>query len=150
MAESPQVSLWMVCPGRSAHEAQCWIEGKAPAWLSERTNALPPVVAKPQPEAAVYIFNWLSMTGTGILISALIAGKLLGASFRTMAEVYGETLIRIRYSLLTIAAMLALGYTTRYSGLDATLGLAFAMRTSRSRFVVDCNTSGRLCSKTTR
>jgi lactate permease len=94
--------------------------------LNNMIQRVPPVVAKPQPEAAVYIFNWLSMTGTGILISALIAGKLIGASFRTMAEVYGETLIRIRYSLLTIAAMLALGYTTRYSGLDATLGLAFA------------------------
>jgi lactate permease len=43
-----------------------------------------------------------------------------------MAAVYWETLIRVRYSLLTIAAMLALGYTSRYSGLDATLGLAFA------------------------
>ena len=32
----------------------------------------------------------------------------------------------MRHSLLTIAAMLALGFTTRYSGLDATLGLAFA------------------------
>lgn len=94
--------------------------------LNNMIQRVPPVVAKPQPEAAVYIFNWLSMTGTGILISALIAGKLIGASFRTMAAVYWETLLRVRYSLLTIAAMLALGYTTRYSGLDATLGLAFA------------------------
>jgi lactate permease len=94
--------------------------------LNNMIQRVPPVVAKPQPEAAVYLFNWLSMTGTGILISALIAGKLIGASFRTMAAVYWETLIRVRYSLLTIAAMLALGYTTRYSGLDATLGLAFA------------------------
>ena len=94
--------------------------------LNNMIQRVPPVVAKPQTEAAVYIFNWLSMTGTGILISALIAGKLIGASFRTMVEVYWETLIRVRYSLLTIAAMLALGYTTRYSGLDATLGLAFA------------------------
>ena len=89
--------------------------------LNNVIQRVPPVVAKPQTEAAVYIFNWLSMTGTGILISALIAGKLIGASFRTMVEVYWETLIRVRYSLLTIAAMLALGYTTRYSGLDATL-----------------------------
>ena len=94
--------------------------------LNNMIQRVPPVVAKPHAEAAVYIFNWLSMTGTGILISALIAGKLIGASFRKMVEVYWETLIRVRYSLLTIAAMLALGYTTRYSGLDATLGLAFA------------------------
>jgi len=94
--------------------------------LNNMIQRVPPVVAKPQAEAAVYILNWLSTTGTGILISAVIAGKLIGASFRTMIDVYWDTLIRVRYSLLTIAAMLALGYTTRYSGLDATLGLAFA------------------------
>jgi lactate permease len=94
--------------------------------LNNMVQRVPPVVAKPTPEAAVYVLNWLSATGTGILISAVIAGALIGASVRTMVAVYGDTLVRVRYSLLTIAAMLALGYTTRYSGLDATLGLAFA------------------------
>ena len=94
--------------------------------LNNMVQRVPPVVAKPTPEAAVYVLNWLSATGTGILISALIAGKLIGASFRQMIEVYWQTLVRVRYSLLTIAAMLALGFTTRYSGEDATLGLAFA------------------------
>ena len=94
--------------------------------LDNLVQRVPPVVAKPIPERAIYLFNWLSMTGTGILISAVIAGKLVGASFRQMIEVYWQTLVKVRFSLLTIAAMLALGYTTRYSGLDATLGLAFA------------------------
>ena len=43
-----------------------------------------------------------------------------------MLWTYGETLVRVRFSLLTIAAMLALGYVTKYSGTDATLGLALA------------------------
>ena len=94
--------------------------------LDKMIQRVPPVVAKPAPEGAVYVLNWLSATGTGILISALIAGKLIGASFGVMGRVYLETLVRVRFSLLTIAAMLALGFTTRYSGLDATLGLAFA------------------------
>jgi lactate permease len=94
--------------------------------LNNIVQRVPPVVAKPAPEAAVYVFNWLSMTGTGILISAVISGILIGASLREMIVVYWETLVRVRYSLLTIAAMLALGFTTRYSGEDATLGLAFA------------------------
>jgi lactate permease len=94
--------------------------------LNNMVQRVPPVVAKPAPEAAVYVFNWLSMTGTGILISAVISGILIGASLREMIVVYWETLVRVRYSLLTIAAMLALGFTTRYSGEDATLGLAFA------------------------
>jgi lactate permease len=87
---------------------------------------MPPVVPKPTPEAAVYVLNWLSATGTGILIAAIIAGLVMGVGFPKMVQTYGRTIKLVRYSLLTIAAMLALGYTTKGSGLDSTLGLAFA------------------------
>jgi lactate permease len=87
---------------------------------------VPPVVAAPQKEAAMYTLNWLSATGTGILVAAVISGFVMGYSLLQMLRVYWETIKMIRYSILTIAAMLALGFTTRYSGLDATLGLAFA------------------------
>ena len=43
-----------------------------------------------------------------------------------MARTYWQTLKLVRLSLITISAMMAVGFTTRYSGLDATLGLAFA------------------------
>ena len=81
---------------------------------------------KPTGEAAVFNFNWLSATGTGILFASIIAGLAMGFSFSGLIRVYWKTLKLVRYSLLTIAAMLAIGFTTRYSGLDATLGLAFA------------------------
>lgn len=87
---------------------------------------MPPVVAKAHPEAAVYTLNWLSATGTGIFIAAVISAFVMGYSPREMMKTYGHTLYAIRFSLLTISAMLALGFTTRYSGLDTTLGLAFA------------------------
>src|SRR5688572_18676210 len=87
---------------------------------------VPPVVPKPTPEAAVYVLNWLSATGTGILIAAIIAGLVMGLSIPKMVKTYGRTLKLVRFSLLTIAAMLALGFVTKGSGLDATLGLAFA------------------------
>jgi lactate permease len=87
----------------------------------------PPTAEKPtKPEEAVFTLNWLTATGTGILVSAILAGLLMGYGARDLARTYGETLVRVRYSLLTIAAMLALGYVTRYSGSDATLGLALA------------------------
>jgi lactate permease len=92
----------------------------------------PPVVPmsppeKPtKPEEAIFTFNWLSATGTGILVSAIIAGFVMGFRLGEMAKTYWETLVRVRYSLITIAAMLALGYVTKYSGTDATLGLALA------------------------
>jgi lactate permease len=91
-----------------------------------------PVVPKPTPQApttpepAVYKLSWLSATGSGILIAAVLAGLLMGFSPAQMFRTYGETLVRVRFSLLTIAAMLALGYVTKYSGTDATLGLALA------------------------
>jgi lactate permease len=87
---------------------------------------VPPVVGQATPEGAVFAFNLLSMTGTGILLAALVAGVAMGFGPRGLLREYGRTIWAVRLSLLTIMAMLGLGYLTRYSGLDATMGLAFA------------------------
>ena len=94
--------------------------------LNEMVQKVPPVVAKPAVEKAVYSLNWLSATGSGIFLAALVAGFYMRYSLRELLRKYWETIVLVRYSLLTIAAMLALGFTTRYSGTDATMGLAFA------------------------
>ena len=94
--------------------------------LHNLVERVPPVVAAARPEPAIYAFNYLSATGTGILVAALIAGLVMRYRPAELARAYWSTLKLVRLSLLTIAAMLALGFTTRYSGLDATLGLAFA------------------------
>jgi lactate permease len=96
------------------------------AGLHELVEKVPPVVAKPSKEAAVYTLNWLSATGSGIFLAALAAGLFMGFSPVGLLRRYLATIHLVRYSLITIAAMLALGYVTRYSGTDATLGLAFA------------------------
>ncbi len=85
-----------------------------------------PVVAAPEPEKAVFQFNWLSATGTALMLAGLISGSLLGLSPVQIFLLLLGTIRRTTISLATIAAMLALGYTTRFSGLDATMGLAFA------------------------
>jgi lactate permease len=95
-------------------------------FLDKLVERVPPVVATPRAEEAVFTLNWLSATGTGILVAALLAGVLMGSSAREMLAAYRNALHRVRFSLLTIAAMLALGYVTRYSGADATMGLALA------------------------
>ena len=94
--------------------------------LDKLVLRVPPVVAKPAAEAAVLNFNFLSASGSGILLASIIAGLAMGYSIRGLLRVYWQTLKLVRYSLLTIAAMMAIGFTTRYSGMDATLGLAFA------------------------
>lgn len=96
------------------------------AGLHGLVEKVPPVVAKPVKEAAKYNFNWLSATGTGIFLSAILAGLFMGYGVIDLLRKYWQTLVLVRYSLITIAAMLALGFVTRYSGTDATLGLAFA------------------------
>src|SRR5262249_30944534 len=101
-----------------------------PSWevpyLHNMVLKAPPIVAKPTPEAAKFAFNWVNATGTALSLTGIIAGLLLKMNLRQLVQAYLHTLKRVRFSLLTIAAMLALGFTTRYSGSDASMGLAFA------------------------
>lgn len=94
--------------------------------LHQQILRIPPVSPDSAPETAIFRFNILSFTGTGILVAALLSGFIMGFSLRRMLLIYGRTLKRVRFSLLTVSTMLALGYITRYSGMDASLGLAFA------------------------
>lgn len=94
--------------------------------LHLKVQRVPPVVEKPHGEKAEFKFNWLSATGTALLLTGLLSGLCLGLSPLELIALFFKTLQRTTLSLVTIAAMLALGYTTRYSGLDATMGLAFA------------------------
>jgi lactate permease len=94
--------------------------------LHNVVRRVPPVVAKPTPEAAVYKLNWAAATGTGILLAAVLSGLLMGLGAKSLLQTFVKTVFTIRFTVLTIAAMLALGFITRYCGLDATMGLAFA------------------------
>ncbi len=94
--------------------------------LHNLVQKMPPVVKKPTLEAATYSINLLAATGTSLFLTGILSGLLLKLSPVELLRTYGRTLWRVRFSLLTIAAMLALGFTTRYSGSDTTMGLAFA------------------------
>ena len=94
--------------------------------LHNMINKVAPIAATPTKEGAVFSFTWLSYTGSGMLIAAIISGLLMGFSPGGLVAAYGRTFKVCAYSLLTISAMLAIGTLTRLSGIDATLGLAFA------------------------
>jgi lactate permease len=83
------------------------------------------VATKRGGEPAIYEFNWLSATGTGILFAAVLSAAWLGIGPRRFLAIFGDTCWKMRWPLFTIACMLAIAYTTRYSGMDATMGLAF-------------------------
>ncbi|MDA9431925.1 L-lactate permease [Bradyrhizobium sp. CCBAU 51627] len=114
---TPQVKSWL---------DSIWVAKFPVLGLHNLVQKAPPVVAKPVAEGAVYVLNLLSAAGTGILLSAIISGLLVGYGPSGLIRMYARTLYLTRYSLATIACMLALGFVTRYSGTDATLGLAFA------------------------
>ncbi len=113
----PQVSKWM----DSLTTVKFAVAG-----LHNFIQRVPPVVSKPTFEAAVFNFNWLAATGTGILVASVIAGLFMGLGPATLFKSFFKTIFNIRFAFVTIAAMMAIGFVTRYCGLDATLGLAFA------------------------
>ncbi len=93
--------------------------------LHQVTVRTPPVVAKETPQAAIYTFNWLSTTGTGVFIAGLLACALGGLSVKRSYETFLRTCKFMRVPTMAIFCMLGLGYVMRYAGLDAILGLAF-------------------------
>ena len=95
-------------------------------YLDRLIERMPPIVPAAAPEKVAFEFNIPSATGTGIFLGAILCGFLIRCTPREIFETFLETLWKIRLSLLTIAAMLALGNVTRYSGTDGTLGLALA------------------------
>jgi lactate permease len=95
-------------------------------YLNKAVLRAPPVVAKPKAEEAIFVLNYLSATGTGLFLSGIVSGLLLGLRPVTLLKIFFGTVRRVRFSLLTISGMMALGFTTRFSGSDATMGLAFA------------------------
>jgi len=84
-----------------------------------------PVVGKPTPEGARFPFIWLSATGTGCFLAAVLGGLIRGVRPDKLISIFFHTLYRMRWAVLAISAMLGLGFVTRYSGTDAVLGLAF-------------------------
>ncbi|MEZ5355757.1 MAG: lactate permease LctP family transporter [Bryobacteraceae bacterium] len=104
----------------------------APTWrtpvpgLHNLVQRVAPVVAEPHTEPALFDIAWLSAVGTPTFFAGLMAGPLLGLSFRRTIAVFVRTCVRMRYSFLAILAMLGLGFITRYSGMDAVMGLALS------------------------
>lgn len=101
----------------------------SPRWevplLHEAIVRTSPVVSEPKFEEARFEFAWLSATGTGILLTSVVSAVWLQVSPGQFVRLWLATAWKMRYPLVTIAAMLAIAFTTRYSGMDATLGLAF-------------------------
>ena len=120
------ILVWGVPQFQAALDKIFEIEFNMPG-LNNLVRRMPPVdLVNAAPIKAIYKFHILSAIGSGVFAASIVIGIITGYSPREWLKTYWETLCRIRLSLLTIAAMIALGYVTRYSGTDGTLGLALS------------------------
>ena len=85
-----------------------------------------PVVPKPTPYDAYFSTNWLSAAGTIILIGDIISLAVLRVGPGRALRVYGQSLNQLKWAILTIVAVLGLGFLLNYAGMTFTLGLAAA------------------------
>jgi lactate permease len=101
-----------------------------PAWLHKKVAKGAAVTGHQTPEpgdfenARIEVVP-LSATGTAVFLAAVASGFALGVSPKTMAGILAGTLRRMSPAFVAILSMLALGFVTKYSGMDAVLGLAF-------------------------
>jgi lactate permease len=120
------VFLWGYAPVKARLDA---IPGTVVKWqvpaVQGHVFRMPPVVAAQTPDKAEYLFNWLSASGTGIFIAALVAGLVSGMSGAMWRTAVVRTASRLILPLTTIGLILSMGFVTKYSGMDAVLGLAF-------------------------
>ena len=80
----------------------------------------------PRPEAALFNFAWLTAPGTAVFLAAVVSMIMLRMNAADIAWVFRRTFFQMKIPIPTIACMLGLSYVTRYAGMDATLGVAFA------------------------
>jgi lactate permease len=119
------VSVWSI-PATKSFLNGIFAPSRQVPLLHLAVEKVPPAAAHTEPEPAIFVFNFLSATGTALLLAGVLAALCLGMAPRAIAMLYARSFWRVRVSLLTIALMLALGFTTRYSGTDTTMGMALA------------------------
>ncbi|MTD27677.1 L-lactate permease [Erwinia sorbitola] len=95
-------------------------------FLDKLVAKMPPVVTVITPYAAVFKFDWLSATGTAIIVAALISIVYLKMKPADALSTFRSTLKELALPIYSIGMVLAFAFISNYSGLSATLALALA------------------------
>ena len=72
--------------------------------------------------STIYNFQWLSSPGTSLLISMFIVAAVYKVSAKDVFGELGATVVKLRFSILTVASVLALAYVMNFSGQTITIG----------------------------
>ncbi len=127
----------LVEPGKSERHGPIYVPGtsvetnyliKVPTLHDQvqRAKQLRPVGKEDHREEAKFNFAWLTAPGTAVFFAAILSMAILSMSRQQIGRVMGRTFVQMKIPIPTIAFMIGLSYVTRYAGMDATLGVAFA------------------------
>jgi L-lactate permease len=124
------VTLWSIAPFKALFAKggalQQWVFNFPVPFLDKLVAKMPPVVAQITPYAAVFKFDWLSATGTAIMVAAIASIIYLRMKPKDALATFAATLKELRLPIYSIGMVLAFAFIANYSGLSATLALALA------------------------
>ncbi|WP_080796460.1 L-lactate permease [Corynebacterium pacaense] len=72
--------------------------------------------------STIYTFSWLSSPGTLLLICGVVIAIVYRVSAGDSLGIYGRNLVKMRFSILTVASVLSLAYVMNQSGQTITIG----------------------------
>jgi lactate permease len=102
-----------------------------PSWpfLDGLVYQVAPVVAQPTKYAAIYRMDFFSAPATAMFLTSLISMVMLRIPLSTGVRVFCKTFMQLWRALITLAAVLGIGFLANYSGMSFMLGLALAAYT---------------------
>lgn len=124
------VTIWSIPPFKALFAKggalQDWVFNFSVPLLDKLVAKMPPVVAESMPYAAVYKLDWLSATGTAIMVAAVISVIYLRMKPQAAVATFFYTMKELALPIYSIGMVLAFAFISNYSGLSATLALALA------------------------
>ena len=124
------VTIWSLKPFKALFAAKGALASTVlsfhVAGLDQLVVRTAPIVTKPTPYAALFNIDWLSATGTAIMLTAIISTIVLRMRPAAAVAAFFETLGELRRPVLSIGLVLAFAFVANYSGMSSTLALALA------------------------
>ncbi len=124
------VTVWTLKPFKALFAAggplQAWTINTAVPFLDQMVIKGTPIVAKATAMPAVYKLDLIAASGTAILLSAIVSMIVLRISAKIGITTFKETVIELRWAIVSIGMVLAFAFVMNYSGMSSTLALVLA------------------------
>jgi L-lactate transport len=124
------VTLWTLKPFKALFAAGGALYGSvftfAVPYLDQLVIKVAPIVANPTPMPAVFKLDPISATGTAIFLSAVLSMFILRITPRIGLTTFKETLIELKFPIMSIGMVLAFAFVTNFSGMSTTMALVLA------------------------